>query len=496
MVTVFNGNILSLDDVVNKIITGREALKAGLDPKVFRKPVLIDEKGNVASNIIRQKKMLYNSVLLKPSTLEGPRPIMYMILRPWVKNMKEFTISSSHKPYLGELAHVDTTQWYYPTDVFYEASTHPGSQNMIDGHKVRIRYETLDGKIFEQDKEIFDLEKRFFETSPMYDVPFLERAFSRLSLSVLDNHSRSILETMAKNILSSAFGRIMNSYYNLSLLSEKVLQSILQASVTIENFFDNIYKVVWRLDTSICPVAVLHKNHHRRLRNFLYELSNLHNLTNGLAFYEMSLMSSEDQLMISNTVKVSREIFYIKSINNFKSILYPTLRFQTLKKRLPPRPPFVIDYNVKEEYFFYYMLPKNPEVLHLDAVAKYEDDENPIVKQTEKYFDLDYVTYMGQLGTSLFCTYPVYYSENPLALTATISQASAQASQAPQDDFWDKFEAYLLKKEYISPGKKPDIVTIHSQEIEEEDDEEAVEEVDEEFEEDEQPFDEDDLFED
>ena len=501
MVTVYNGNILSLDDVVNKIIAGREALKAGLDPKIFRKPVLIDEKGNIASNIVRQKKMLYNTISLKPSKLEGPRPIMYMILRPWVKNMKEFTISSSHKAYLGDLAHVDTTQWYYPTDVFYEASTQPsGSQKdnnyIIDGHKVRIRYETLDGRIFEQDKDIFDQEKRFFETSPMYDVPFLERAFSRINIYVLDNQSRSILETMAKNILSSAFGRIMNSYYNLSLLSEKVLQSILKSSVTIENFFDNIYKVVWRLDTSICPVAVLHKNHHRRLRNFLYELSNLHNLTNGLAFYEMSLMSSEDQLMISNTVKVSKEIFYIKSINNFKSILYPTLRFQTLKKRLPPRPPFIIDYNVKEEYFFYYMLPKNPEVLHLDAVAKYEDDDNEIVKQTEKYFDLDYVTYMGQLGTSLFCTYPVYYSENPLTLTATISQPSAQI-QAPQDDFWDKFEAYLLKKEYMSPGKKPDIVTIHSNFVTDQEVDEGVdEEVDEEVDEDEQPFDEDDLFED
>lgn len=498
MITVYNGNILSLDDVVNKIITGREALKAGLDPKIFRKTILIDEKGNILSTIVRQKKLLYNTVPLKPSKMEGPRPIMYMILRPWVKNMKEFTISSSHKAYLGDLAHVDTEQWYYPTNVFYEASTHPsGSQKdkdyMMDGHKVRIRYETFDGRIFEQDKDIFEQEKRFFETSPMYDVPFLERAFSGIKISVLDIRLRLILETMAKDILSSAFGCILNSYhYNLSMLSEMVLKYIFENSITIENFFDNIYKVVYRLDKSICPVAVLHKIHHRRLRNFFYQLSDLQNLTNGLAFIEMSFMSPDEQLMVKNMVKVSRDIFYMKNIHSFKTIVYPTLRSQTSKKSLPILPSFNVEYpNVREETFFSYMLPKNPEVLRLDVVAASEEN-GTLFQQTEKYFDLDFVTYMGELDTSLFCTYPVYYLKNPLA--QPLAQPLTQPiSQKPDDDFWDRFEEYLTSKELKPPGKKPNVIKIENvDEPEEEQEEELGEEVAEEADDD-QPFDEEDI---
>lgn len=461
MIEVYRTKPVELFMIINQWVQGRYT------------KILGETKGVILK---QQKKQSEKNDIEYVSFIDStPRPLLYIMLRPWVKDMKTFLVSSDNKEYLYEWV---KESWYTPSKRFYEDSTDPntvqkGDVCIIKGSRVRILYQCYSGKEYVQDEATFQLEVLFFKNYPGYSIPFLEKATRSVSLANLSNQYLDSLKHMGLSILISAFSqRLSTTYFDVEQMAEDVLTSVLDKSHYMIDFFEYLFMVAHRLDPAVSNLSDLHRVFHQRLERFFYPLSQLPVLTDGLAFPEISHLTAKQKSIVSSCYKSSKEYFLKKQLYHFQINLFP---LQKISGTLPfPDWKCDVPYPAVPDDLFYKYWLSTDVPLDLRTVANiYMNDANvesnlEELKETSLFFSLDYVYYRDDIDSGLFIEYPQYYKpESPEIAQETAHEVMTESFP----DFWVRFDVYLKDQEALSIGKGKIIEPIVQEllEVEEED---------------------------
>lgn len=467
MINVYQTKPVDLYVIVNHWVQGRYTKVLG----ETKEELVVKQKQTA------KKKIEYVSFL--DST---PKPLLYMIVRPWIKDLKRVLIHSEQKDYLQGWV---KDSWYTPSKKFYEDATDPkntqkGEVCRVKGSAVRILYELYSGKEFQQDEAVFQQEVAYFKSYPAYSIPFLEKASQSVPLADLSRRYLDGLKDMGRSILRSGLAqRLPTSSFDVEQMAPAILSSILEKSHSILDFFEGLFSVVYRLDPAVSELSHLHRVLHERLKRFFYPLSQLAALTDGLAFPEVYLLTDKERAVVSSCYKASKEYFVKKQLYHFRMRLFP---LQKISNTLPfPDWKWNVSYpEVSDDLLFQYRLPSTDTVLDLRTVANifmndaHVESHHDEVQETAQFFLLDYVYYRDDLETGLFLDYPEYY--NPMVLDTAPKTTEGEMDAGEEfPDFWVRFDIFLKQQESLFPGKGKMVEPIVQEMIEME--EEVEEEV-------------------
>lgn len=403
------------------------------------------------------------------------RPLLYMILRPWVVNLKDFLIQGRAE-YYDAMAD-DDDGWYYPNAAFFAAScnvnnSQKGTVYILkpSEHQVRLKYRTLDGQEFLQTEDIFRTEQLFFRNSPMYDFPFLERACQRIRIAYLDDQLRGMLRVMGRDLLAYSLTQILSSSrFRIHAMASMIIDNIMMDSVMIDDLFVHIFRTIHRLDGSVCPTAAFQRIHHRRLRQCMYnnDLATLHRLSDGMAFPEKFIyLNASERQKVDRATELAQTVFVRNQVYAFRIRLYP---FQRIKSNKPLMVPHAItDISLPDLYpDFDYAVFYEEEIHDLRKIAAdFIDDnlETPLTGAADRFFDLERVYYIDcVVGT--FWNYPSYYipeTDTNDDNETSDHQVDAAADNTPSPfaaDFWETFEDFVSQLEAKSPRTQIDVLS-------------------------------------
>lgn len=443
MIEIYEENPFKLDVVLRDFMLNREIK-------------LIDVEGNLIPKPVKDLKKT-NKPTIKISNFVD-KPFLYMIIRPWINNLKEIHISTSFEPYVNKLLYVDkdNVNWFSPSAKFYEDCTKKTEQKenilIIDDRQIIIKYILYSGKHFLQNESIYKIEQAYFQSNATYSLTFLEKASRVIPISLLTDEYIKNLTMMGHQIIKSGLSKILTSQkFNLDIMSDQILKPILINSSTINEFFLNVFNVVKRFDSSVCMIADYHRVYHDRIKRFFYKLDSLYQLPDKYCWFEKKYLNNYETLITD-----SKNYFISKNLFNFRARLF---RFQRITEKI--NVPLLI-YNIP------YPIDKiTPDSMYqvstsdLRTIATLIMNDGSPEKDILTFFDFDYIYYRDNI--EIFVGYPLYYIEDKN--TINIDKEETEDDKIDFAYFWQQFEDRIKELEQHSANDHPMLVQLNEGEV-------------------------------
>lgn len=277
------------------------------------------------------------------ASVRGEKSLLYMIIRPWLpKPIRQTWISGSSEALAlyAERAHDTDTLWYTPNASFFHDScsssvTQKGFLFCLrdDTVAVRLRFEYMDGSLEDQDELLFACEQRYFRDHPMYSTSFLIKATTDIRLALLNPALLNVLLRYIYSILHDAFACVLpGERYDLDCITQFVRDAIMEQTDTLSSVVRRVFSIVERLDARWSPLAVLHKTHHRRIQECVYEWPFILEsfMKDDIAFPEQKDLVGTVNVSAFQTIRSNAfEQFQFLFMNRFRMRLYPTTKIVT-----------------------------------------------------------------------------------------------------------------------------------------------------------------------
>lgn len=431
IVEAYEKNPFKLDVILQEYVTVRDIK-------------LLDSKGNIIPLPVKTTGPKKFSHTTKGLSFSG-KPFLYMIIRPWIPNLKEIHISTAHKPYVNQLLYIDKDDesWFSPSSDFYSDCTKTSTQKenilyLRDGnHQVKVKFILYSGKHFLQNESIFKKEEEYFMSNARYTLSFLDRAAKVISISLLNNEYMCILKNMGQQIISSALSKVLDSKrYNLDTMSTEILGPILTNSVFIRDYFSHLFDVVKRFDSSVCLIAQYHHIYHDRIKKFFYKLDSLYKLPDKYSWFEKKYLKDYDDVITK-----SKDYFINKNLYDFRAKLFP---FERISDKiyvpiLKFEVPYPTDKITKDSLYEIQSVDLRIVAAIVMNDASSEAPEN--IEELQTFFDFDYVYYMDNI--EIFTGYPLYFITEEDKLVVPDEPDQIEKEEETGHDFehlWEQFE--------------------------------------------------------
>jgi len=485
MIQTYQKNPFKLHLIINQLVTHESKLKMldmdlnFLSPQA--KPLKINSKTSTTGN--SSKLML------------GDRPILYMMVRPWIRNWKATLLHNGPDFYKGEMVMKDEKgrEWFLPTPKFYEDSCDPhafqkGTVYHLLGQEMMLKYMLFDDrKEIIQNEEIFKLELQYFNGNPLYTVKFLESAYKKIQTSFLPSNFLAILKDQSLAILNSSLGKVLPvAQFETLKMAQVMLDSIFQHSVFVHDIFIHVFDIVHRLDPSICSSAVLHQLHHQRFRQCFYLLEPLYQLPDSLAFVEKFFVSDMDQKKLDSLKKEALDAFVENNYHRFLMTIYPFQRvISTRKYVMKEQKPLLMTYPTIPDSFLIFVEEKPFSLVNL-ANESFEGLDSVALQKTKPFYEWDHIYFKDNLKVFGYPDYYIVITDLPPSKPASPPTVATSELPSPTVDllenFWPAMDKFISKQESLPVGKNAILIqaTPTPRLDQDEEEEEELEQVEEE----------------